>query len=931
MFIRFCILMAVCLSGVMSRQALAKPIPSAVTAQPAPGNHFAVEDEEAFFNLFDFGRSDLTGVLTAVQAHDWQQAKAAWAAHLQTRERPDWLWSHRDLDAIKEVYAKHFEGFSHSVPAADKVLAREFNFQGVPKTLTHDPQWIQGADEWTNVLNRHEYFKTLGLAYWATGDKRYAEDFVFLLEHWINDNPVPSEVKISWSKFGTSWRTLETGIRANAWLDDLQLFMDVPAFDAEAKYEMTRSLVEHARRLYEHNDGFHQGNWQVAECAGLAEIGIMFPECKEAAAWRERGLAMLTEHMHKDVYPDGAQWEVTPGYHSWVTRQFAEVARLCQLNGYDVPGLLDRHEKMFDFLMEIAKPDRRYPSLGDSGIGTADIREMMGLGALLYKRGDFRFLGPDSIAESWVWIFGPQVEKQYAAVPAVPPNTGSVLLPDARYAVMRTGWKPEDKYFLFNAAPWGGGHNHLDRMEILAYAGRDLLIDPGMYSYDAPLARTYFRKSEAHNVVTIDNQEQPMPPAAKLLSWHTSPEADFVSGDVLEPNGGRHQRSVLFVRPDYWVVVDHVYGVGTHEISRLFHFPLGASATVNGHTVQTTFPGGTNLQIADLSEAEIQLRDGWVPTTLVKADKGQVAALMNHSTLPSVFCTVLVPFEDAAKLPKIERMDAANPLVCKLRVTFPDGQRDEMALAWKTGLCISTGRKRTVARFASATDRARTRRLQSTNKRRRLPEHVFASSLNDLPTIFGFAVALVDPGGETFHAGSLWRPDQRVYPHLPCRHGGVPSVVDDVILPAIGRRNNRVVPGSDYLAGDRPHDLWTPVPPHFSPRSHDLIRHQIIDAVSIVLVIAARIKAVVSAVPLDHARPFQRVPVRDDSTHQTVALVDLPWPVRPHDHHWLPCQFAHRLQAINHQRRAAKSRGIGVVKIGGIEEIPLSVIVAKGV
>ena len=678
LLLRSCFLLAVSLPCVPLCHVEAAP----ASAPGAPvANPFAVPDEAAFFGLLDLNKPELSAVRTAAQAHDWTRAKDAWGKFLQGRDNPKWLWSHRDLDAIKALYDKRFGGFAKQVPAADKVLARQFDFLGIPKTLTHDPQWIQGADEWNNVLNRHEYFHTLGLAYWATGDKRYAEDFVFLLESWIKGNPVPPEVNKSFSKFGTSWRTLETGIRGYTWLGDMQLFMDAPAFDAEAKFLMTRSLVEHARRLYEHNNVFRQGNWQVGECSGLTEIAVMLPECREAAAWRERGLSMLAAHMQKDVYPDGAQWEVTPGYHSWVTREFADVARLCQLNGYKTPGLLDRHEKMFDFLLQIAKPDGRYPSLGDAGVGTATVRETMCFGALLYGRADFRFLGPATVTESAVWLFGPQADARYAALRSAPPTLGSSLLPDTRYATMRTGCKHDDKYLLFNAAPWGGGHNHLDRMEIVAYAGRDLLIDPGMYSYDQPLARTYFRKSEAHNVVLIDGQGQPSPPQAKLLSWHAGPDADFVSGEVGEPGGVTHQRSVFFVRPDYWVVADHVRGAGTHEVSRLFHFPLGAGAVTDGRTVRTAFATGTNLAITDPGNSEIRWQDGWVPTGLAKAEKGQVAALVNQLTLPAAFCAVLTPFQDAAQVPKVEHLPDPDPLVCRLRVTFPDGQTDDMAIA----------------------------------------------------------------------------------------------------------------------------------------------------------------------------------------------------------------------------------------------------------
>ena len=57
-----------------------------------------------------------------------------------------------------------------------------------------------------------------------------------------------------------------------------------------------------------------------------------------------------------------------------------------------------------------------------------------------------------------MWIFGPQVEVQYPALPTALPDPGSRLLPDLRYPVVRTGWDPADRYRLFNAAPRGGGH-----------------------------------------------------------------------------------------------------------------------------------------------------------------------------------------------------------------------------------------------------------------------------------------------------------------------------------------------------------------------------------------------------------------------------------------------------------------------------------------
>ena len=51
----------------------------------------------------------------------------------------------------------------------------------------------------------------------------------------------------------------------------------------------------------------------MCESSGLATIGIMLPEFKEAADWRERGFHYLVEHMQKDVEADGSHWELPPG------------------------------------------------------------------------------------------------------------------------------------------------------------------------------------------------------------------------------------------------------------------------------------------------------------------------------------------------------------------------------------------------------------------------------------------------------------------------------------------------------------------------------------------------------------------------------------------------------------------------------------------
>lgn len=644
---------------------------------PYPPADIAIKEPADFFGALNLDLPELAAVKAAVEAKDWEAAKSAWARHLETRTTPKWLWSRKDKQKIMDLYKSSGRDMSGSISAADRVLAREFDFLGVHKKLDHSPEWLQGPLEWTHVLSRFGYWRDLGFAYWATGDPKYSSDFVFLLEDWVAKNPVPRVTSNSRGTRGSVWRTLETGIRGDGWPDTMEMFMDAPEFGAEAKYVMCKSLVEQARYLHRYEVRFSAGNWQVVECTGLAAIGVMLPECKESGDWRQRGWHYLVEHMQRDVYPDGAHSELTPGYHGWVMQQFLRASRLAATNGYEVPGLTDRHEKMYEFLLHISKPDRRFPPLGDAGTG-GSIQGSMAIGALLYNRPDMRYLGTKDPDPGWVWTLGFDALDRYTKMQGVSPSFTSSFLPYAKYYMMRTGWEAADRYLLFDCAPWGGGHSHQDRLQVICYAGRDLLLDSGQYSYDQPLAGKYFRRSVAHNVILIDDGEQP-DSDPQVLCWHAGPQFDFAAGSITG-KGITHQRSVLFVKPSYWVVVDHVTGEGEHRLTRLFHFPRVAIQTAD-NAAQTQFPDGTNIRVAGDPAAKLEMREGYLPGGSAQADPAPVAAFDVTCALPATFVTVLTPFAADTELPRIDFLSGRADPVAHLRLTFHDGQVDEMAIA----------------------------------------------------------------------------------------------------------------------------------------------------------------------------------------------------------------------------------------------------------
>ncbi len=663
------------------------PAPKTAPTQPAnPMMNIPIADEAAFFDALDLDLPTLKEVKTAALAKDYDAAKAAWAKHLETRTNPKWLWSYRDKAKITALLKQKGDDLSEHIAPADLVLARTFNPQGKVRQLDKNINWIIAGEE-THVLSRFAYFNDLGLAYWKTGDAKYASDFVAILDDWYRDNPAPTDLSRV-TKPNTTWRTLETGIRVTQWFDDMELFMDAPQFDAQAKYEMSKSLMEHARYLYEWAPKFRGGNWQVVEATGLATAGIMFPEAKQGKEWQERGLLRLSEHMQKDIVADGGHSELTPSYHRWVLEKYINTAQLAKINGIVATGLTARHEKMFDWLLSLSQPDGIVPPIADTQ-DPLNARDNMATGALMYNRPDFKFLGAKSGPASWVWLFGADAFDKYAKMPSKQPTYTSALLANSKYMTMRSGWKAGDNYFLFDAAPGSVGHSHADKLQVLAYAGRALLVDPGIYSYGEPLSTKYFREPLAHNVVLIDGKGSPREKGtdAKLSAWQSSGAADFASGTT-DFDGLRFQRSVVYVKPGYAVVVDHITSAAndakSHEVKRLFHFPIGEAKSAD-NSAQTAFEDGKNLQIQVADGGKLSMEKGWIPVSGAKAVEAPVAVYSANGKLPMTLVTVLTPFAAPNELPKVESL-TGNAQIAHVRLRFAGGQTDEIAVAAQTTL-----------------------------------------------------------------------------------------------------------------------------------------------------------------------------------------------------------------------------------------------------
>ena len=176
--------------------------------------------------------------------------------------------------------------------------------------------------------------------------------------------------------------------------------------------------------------------------------------------------------------------------------------------------------------------------------------------------------------------------------------------------------------------------------------------------------------------------------APQILLDKSTPEARFVSAlwkESKESKGApgqlAHQRNVLIVGKDYAVIVDYLYGAKDQpelELSRRQSFP--------GHLL-TTDAGGGQLPLDAFGPTpetgmffRIQPLDPAIVSAITSPSAG--VQFTSKMKLPAPVTTLMLVW-NGEKAPVVESVKAVNPMVVKLRITFPDGRVDELALAWE--------------------------------------------------------------------------------------------------------------------------------------------------------------------------------------------------------------------------------------------------------
>ncbi|HVH68733.1 MAG TPA: alginate lyase family protein [Gemmatimonadales bacterium] len=655
--------------------------------------------------------SELVGISSQVRLPDDRRLTAPSLERFRTRTRPRFFAAFDQPDAVVATLRRRWpESEPQTLDAAERICQGQFDLLGrsglrfgVPVDWHWDPMSGTRLERvhWSRVdppsvdmaadvkliweLNRHQYFVTLGKAYWYTGDERYAATFVEHLMAWMDANP---------PKRGINWASsLELAFRAISWIWGLYFFKASPSL-TETTYRRTlKFLFLHARHIETYLSIYGPNTHLTGEALGLLYLGTMFPEFRDAERWRRVGSSILVEQLDDQIRPDGSYFEQSTYYHRYTADFYLHASILGGLNGLPIDAAVrGKLQALLAHLMYLTQPDGRTPLLGDDDGGRLlfldqrapdDFRAPLATGAVLSRRPDFRYVAGEA-AEEVLWLLGTPGLHAFDVLKPVPPAATTQAFADGGYYMMRDGWGRDANTLLVDCGPHGAlrncAHAHADALSVtLVVRGTPVLVDPGTYTYRSLRGlRDYFRASATHNTVTVAGESSSVPGGpfnwrrvgrSALTEWRPGARCDYF--EAVDDGYRRltppalHRRSVFFLRGDYWIIRDRVVTEGDHVVALHFHFAPGITLQIlSGSRARATWTSTSDPETLDIGvfghAAVMRASEGLVSSSYGMLSRAETSVCTAHGRGPRDLVSFLVPSRGGDEPIALEERPATN-------------------------------------------------------------------------------------------------------------------------------------------------------------------------------------------------------------------------------------------------------------------------------
>ena len=627
--------------------------------------------------------------------------------HFRTRKDPKYLFDAEKADWMND---------SIIIEEAEKVMNHDIFGWKFPGEIDYrfNPTTETSRDnEWSWSLFRTIYWQSLARAYALTNDEKYTKEFLHEMHQFIEAWPAEKyiddhtfEVKTPFP--GHAWRTIESGIRIyTTWLPCFEVFRKSDIWSEDDMASFLLSIRDHAKFLMGHYSNHDRSsNWLSMETSALYQIGVMFPEFKEAEEWRKTGWRRVTHEIMYCFSNDGIHMERTPIYHLVAVIAFMQAIEIARINGYTVPtyakDLLLRGAK---YVISLIKPDLSTPMIGDADRDDLYTRRS---DTSIYEGMNLSFFPEDEneLRAFFSWMYKLSGDEEFLYFASLRKEGKAPEKLDYSYPegihVLRSGWNDDSDYALIFGTGLERGersthsHNDVGHVE-LTLKGEDILTDSGRFIYRSSIWRDwreYVCASLAHNTLFVDNHEMGAIPGVDRVRGVRSMCNEFTVNDeysLVDMSHNAycylndpvfHRRKLILLPQSVAIIADFVQGEGEedHDFRIMFNYERGkldlvkegaSFETLKGTKFSQVYSSSVDMTPSILS-GSLEPKGGWISYGYpVKVPRPQLILSYNGKA-PFSFVTAIAPENTDVR---IERNDDEYTIVMdgkKYLVTMED-------------------------------------------------------------------------------------------------------------------------------------------------------------------------------------------------------------------------------------------------------------------
>lgn len=511
--------------------------------------------------------------------------------------------------------------------------------------------WPTREQEQRYQLHRHQWMVPQAKTYYASADEKYALNWIEVYGDWLKQNPKPEQ--------GTdvtnhaSWRPLDVAARLIDQCALLEYYQQSPSVTVEWLAEVLTHLDEHANHIM--NNYSTTSNHLITQAQAVTFAGMLFPELKNASAWKQSGTSVLSREVTAQYFPDGWLMDGDLHYHISGIEDFRVSLEVAQRNGEESrfpENYVESMRKMTDVVMNMIYPDYTVPNM-------ADTRRATWTASVLRRNlTNYYNLFPDNQQMLWMATGGAE---------GTMPETKVKTFPDGGYYVMRSGWTTSDMMMVLQNTPDGPSeqwHRQYDNNTFeLWVKGRNFFPDSGCFSYGGTSSsnadRRKYAASTAHNTVTLGDAN--VSSDGKLLKeFSRSGSGHWYEALVLENpsyEGLTHRRAIFMVDDKFYVILDEAYGTAAGTVNLNFNITEGDDSQVvydpEEGGFHTAFSDGNNLLVRTRGSktGAFVKKTGFVSYNINQTAERKAYQLNLEKTAdePVVrYATVLLPTSDAS-------------------------------------------------------------------------------------------------------------------------------------------------------------------------------------------------------------------------------------------------------------------------------------------